>query len=146
MFTNSDVGVDLTWDVGLDQPAAGGGGRRLCGAHGRGSECRRAGHPGQRLDPEGHKLRPTLLTLPAHGHLVLALDGSFTYAPDKLFVGVDTFTYRIDDGKLDSGVATVRIAVQAPPVLDVPALDAFGRLLMLLLLGAGGWLALRRHA
>ena len=95
---------------------------------------------------EGHKLRPTLLTLPAHGHLVLALDGSFTYAPDKLFVGVDTFTYRIDDGKLDSGVATVRIAVQAPPTIDVPALDAFGRLLMLLLLGAGGWLALRRHA
>ena len=39
------------------------------------------------------------------------LDGSFSYTPEPAFVGEDTFTYRVNDGSLDSAIATVTIEV-----------------------------------
>lgn len=46
-------------------------------------------------------------------------NGSFTYQPNPAFVGVDTFTYRANDGTDDSNLATVSINVirdNKPPV------------------------------
>ncbi len=55
-----------------------------------------------------------------NGTLVLAADGSFVYTPDPAFVGVDTFTYKANDGTLDSNIVTVSITVTSyvnnPPV------------------------------
>ena len=56
---------------------------------------------------------------PAHGSLILADDGSFTYTPEPDFNGNDSFTYRLVDveGRI-SNTATVNITVL--PVNDAP--------------------------
>src|SRR5262249_11232859 len=43
--------------------------------------------------------------------LTLEADGSFTYTPAANFVGTDSFTYKANDGALDSNVATATITV-----------------------------------
>ena len=62
-------------------------------------------------DADGDVLTAVKVTDPAHGTLVLADDGSFTYTPDAGYVGEDSFTYQADDGLDDSNVATVTIQV-----------------------------------
>src|SRR5262249_41776658 len=47
-------------------------------------------------------------------------NGAFTYTPASGFSGTDTFTYKANDGHLDSNVAMVTITVQPlnhPPVV-----------------------------
>jgi VCBS repeat-containing protein len=60
-------------------------------------------------------------TLPAHGTLSLAPDGSFAYTPTLNYHGIDTFTYDASDGAL-SGTATVTITVISAD--DDPIVDA----------------------
>jgi len=62
-------------------------------------------------DADGDELTPELEQDVQNGTLSLADDGSFTYTPDPGFVGNDTFTYRANDGELDSNLATVKIVV-----------------------------------
>ncbi len=59
---------------------------------------------------------------PAHGQLTLNADGSFVYTPEADFNGTDSFSYKASDGKLDSGVATVNITVNAKN--DAPVAEA----------------------
>jgi hypothetical protein len=70
---------------------------------------------GNDSDPGGAALAAELAAPPAYGQLVLAPDGSFTYAPFVGFNGTDTFTYRATNGTA-SAEAQVSIAVVAPPV------------------------------
>ena len=56
--------------------------------------------------------------------LGLAGEGSFTYTPNAHFNGTDVFTYRANDGTLDSNVASVTITVN--PGNDKPVADANG--------------------
>lgn len=70
-------------------------------------------------DAESNPLTALLVTGPSHGTLTLGVDGSFTYTPDANFNGTDSFTYKANDGALDSNVATVSltiVAVNDPPV------------------------------
>jgi serine protease AprX len=67
------------------------------------------------LDSDGDKLTAQVVGAPAHGGLTLAADGSLRYTPASGFVGSDSFTYRADDGKTKSNVASATIAVQATP-------------------------------
>ena len=70
-------------------------------------------------DPEGNSgLFVILVGAPTHGTVTLNPNGSFTYTPNANFNGVDTFTYKANDGALDSNVATVTITVT--PVNDPP--------------------------
>jgi VCBS repeat-containing protein len=46
-----------------------------------------------------------------NGTLQLDPDGSFTYTPNLQFIGTDTFTYRANDGALDSNLVTVTLNV-----------------------------------
>ena len=69
-------------------------------------------------DADGDTLSAALVTDVAHGTLVLAADGSYTYTPAANFNGTDTFTYTASDGSLPSNVATVTITVN--PVNDAP--------------------------
>ena len=62
---------------------------------------------GNDSDPENSPLTLTQLSNPVSGVLVLAANGSFTYTPNTGFNGSDSFTYRISDGTLNSGTATV---------------------------------------
>jgi large repetitive protein len=69
-------------------------------------------------DVEGSPLTPRVITTTASGSLTFNVNGSFTYIPKANFYGTDTFTYRVNDGLLDSALATVTITVD--PVNDPP--------------------------
>lgn len=69
-------------------------------------------------DVDGDALTAALVTGPAHGTLLLAADGGFTYTPEADWHGEDSFTVRVNDGALDSAIATVRLTVAA--VNDAP--------------------------
>lgn len=72
-------------------------------------------------DVDGDSLTAALVTDAAHGEVALAADGSFVYTPDADYFGADSFTYRANDGAVDSGVATVALTVT--PVNDAPVAD-----------------------
>jgi VCBS repeat-containing protein len=69
-------------------------------------------------DVDGNTLTAVLGTGPASGVLALNLNGSFTYTPNANFNGTDSFTYRANDGTVNSNLATVTITVN--PVNDAP--------------------------
>jgi serine protease AprX len=61
-------------------------------------------------DADGDPLSYAIVTQPAHGSV--SLDGSAaTYTPNAGFVGSDGFTFKANDGRADSNVATVSITV-----------------------------------
>ena len=66
---------------------------------------------GNDTDADGDALTATGVTQPADGAVTLNADGSFTYTPDAGFDGTDTFTYKANDGTVDSAAATVTITV-----------------------------------
>jgi large repetitive protein len=63
-------------------------------------------------------LTAAVVNEPDNGTLTLNANGSFTYAPDANYNGTDSFTYRANDGALNSSLATVTIDVT--PVNDAP--------------------------
>ncbi|MDD2764572.1 MAG: Ig-like domain-containing protein [Opitutaceae bacterium] len=68
-------------------------------------------------DVEGSTLVFTVLTPPAHG--ALAGDApNLTYTPAENYHGPDSFTFRVNDGELDSEPAAIALAVT--PVNDPP--------------------------
>lgn len=66
----------------------------------------------------------TLLTQPASGAAVLNLDKTITYTPVVGFQGSVTFTYRINDGLIDSNIATVTVVVTRQNVAPLLAVIA----------------------
>jgi large repetitive protein len=59
---------------------------------------------------------------PVHGNLTCnKTSGKFVYSPNKNFIGTDTFTYNVNNGKTNSNTATVTINVvnSAPIVQDM---------------------------
>ncbi|MCP4768428.1 MAG: tandem-95 repeat protein, partial [Gammaproteobacteria bacterium] len=70
------------------------------------------------VDNDQASLIGQIVAAPLHGQLTLNGDGTFTYAPVTDFNGVDTFTYTVNDGELDSNTATVTISVTS--VNDAP--------------------------
>lgn len=74
-------------------------------------------------DAENDPLTAVLDSGPSHGALDLNSDGSFTYTPNPNYTGTDSFTYRANDGAVDSDSATVTITV-----LEVPEDEETGDL------------------
>jgi Ca2+-binding RTX toxin-like protein len=78
-------------------------------------------------DADGDALRLEVLSPPAFGTLTQAADGrSLVYTPQRNYLGADSFTYRVSDGTLSSGAATMTLEVRRFPddpgfVLDPPA-------------------------
>lgn len=78
-------------------------------------------------DPEKNPLTVVsgTVTNPAHGTLAMNENGAFTYTPEPNYFGTDSFTYKANDGLLDSQLATVTINVKsvndAPVISGVPA-------------------------
>lgn len=62
-------------------------------------------------DADDDPLTAQLETNPVHGSLSLTADGGFVYTPNLNFNGVDSFTYRAQDGITNSPLATVSITV-----------------------------------
>jgi hypothetical protein len=72
-------------------------------------------------DVDGDALTYSVVTGPAHG----ALSGTapnLTYTPSANYNGSDSFTFKVNDGKVDSNTATVSITVTA--VNDAPVANA----------------------
>ncbi len=62
-------------------------------------------------DADSDPLTAALVTDVSHGALTLNANGSFTYTPSSGYSGADSFTYKANDGGLDSNVVTVSIGV-----------------------------------
>ena len=80
------------------------------------------------IDPDGDTLTAAVVSSPQSGDLNLRSDGSFTYTPEPGFSGDVSFTYRANDGELNSNVATVSLRVEISDV-NLPPLaadDPFG--------------------
>src|SRR5207248_3931357 len=69
-------------------------------------------------DVDGDALTAILVSSPAHGSVALNADGSFTYTPTANYNGGDSFTYKANDGSLNSNLATVSLTIN--PVNDQP--------------------------
>jgi hypothetical protein len=69
-------------------------------------------------DLDGDPLSALLENDVSNGTLVLNANGSFDYLPNPDFNGPDSFTYKANDGTVDSNVATVTLTVNA--VNDAP--------------------------
>lgn len=77
-------------------------------------------------DDVGDRLKAVLVRDVIHGVIALEDTGSFIYTPDADFSGVDSFTYKTNDGIADSNEVTVTITVNL--VSDLPiAVDDFYR-------------------
>ncbi len=74
---------------------------------------------GNDTDSDGNTLMAIKVSDPAHGTLMLNTDGSFTYTPVAGYTGSDSFTYKANDGALDSNVVTVTLNVQAVVYLPI---------------------------
>ncbi len=75
-------------------------------------------------DVDGDPLTAILVTDVSNGTLVLNADGTFTYTPDPNFSGVDSFTYKANDGTAESNTVTVTLNVT--PVNDAPVITSDG--------------------
>jgi hypothetical protein len=76
-------------------------------------------------DADGNTLNYTVVSNPAHGNLS-GIAPALTYTPDTGFNGSDSFTFKANDGTVDSNIATVSITVTSAtvPVVDpAPAHD-----------------------
>lgn len=72
-------------------------------------------------DPDGNPLTYTVLTQPPHGTLSGTVP-SLVYTPAANYNGSDSFTFKVNDGTVDSAPATVSITVTS--VNDAPVADA----------------------
>jgi hypothetical protein len=75
-------------------------------------------------DQLGQPLTFFIVSTPSHGSLgavtpVRQISANVTYTPRPGFVGVDSFTFKANNGRMDSDPATVSITVEPVPVLPV---------------------------
>ncbi|MBW8682939.1 Ig-like domain-containing protein [Chitinophaga rhizophila] len=73
-------------------------------------------------DADGDALTFTKATDPANGSVMVNVDGTYTYTPDAGFLGGDSFTISIADGKGGTTTVTVNITVilATPPPNNPP--------------------------
>lgn len=71
------------------------------------------------IDAQNNALAAVVDSVPAHGNLTLNSDGGFTYTPAAGYSGADSFTYRANDGSLDSNTVTASISIVPPVLSDV---------------------------
>ena len=80
---------------------------------------------GNDSDPDGDPLSVVIVSAPANGSAAVNPDGTIRYTPAANFNGSDSFSYKVNDGSIDSGAVIVTVSVAA--VNDAPAAvaDAF---------------------
>jgi hypothetical protein len=77
-------------------------------------------------DDDGDTLTFSLETGPSNGIVELNSDGTYTYTPNLNYNGIDSFTFVVNDGQVDSLPATVIITVTAvndAPLCRAPTID-----------------------
>lgn len=73
-------------------------------------------------DADGNALTYVKVANPAHGSLSISGNVA-TYTPVGNYNGTDSFTYKVSDGALESGIATVNLTINA--VNDAPVAESF---------------------
>ena len=76
-------------------------------------------------DAEGNPLTAAVVASVAHGTLTLGANGSISYVPTTGYTGPDSFTYRANDGSLNSNTATVSLTVTATNSAPVAVADSY---------------------
>ena len=76
-------------------------------------------------DSDSTALTAVLVATTTNGTLVLSADGSFSYVPAANYNGLDSFTYKANDGTNDSGVVTVSLTITAVNDAPVAVNDAY---------------------
>ncbi len=95
-------------------------------------------------DPDGDTLTLSNYSNGSFGTVSLS-DGKLIYTPQNAYVGEDSFSYTVSDGKGGTAVGqiTVRVLASDTPVSNsvkaVPTLSQWGQLLLALLLGGLGF-------
>jgi uncharacterized delta-60 repeat protein len=74
-------------------------------------------------DPDGDSLTYSVESQPTHGSLS-GTAPDLTYTPEANYYGADSFSFKVNDGQVDSGEATVSITVNS--VNDPPVLGSIG--------------------
>jgi|GEM_PF-1247577 len=74
-------------------------------------------------DPDGDALTITAVGTPAHGTVSL-VGGTITYTPTAGYVGADSFTYTVSDGKGGTKTGTVNVTVQGANQAPVAVNDS----------------------
>ena len=72
-------------------------------------------------DIDGDNLTITTVTDPTNGTATCDDATNCTYTPNQDFNGTDSFTYKVNDGELDSNISTVSVTIN--PVNDAPTTD-----------------------
>lgn len=72
-------------------------------------------------DPDGDPTTVSVVSGPSNGSVVVSGPGTFTYTPGANFTGTDSFTYKANDGFIDSNTATITVTV-TPVVAELPKL------------------------
>ncbi len=75
-------------------------------------------------DANGDALSIESVATPAHGTATITAGGKLAYTPAAGYVGTDSFTYSVSDGKNGHATATVSVTVQAVMKLMGRAFDA----------------------
>ena len=79
---------------------------------------------GNDTDADGDTLTAILVANVSHGTLTLGANGSISYVPTTAYVGPDSFTYKANDGALDSNTVTVSLTVTATNAAPVAVADS----------------------
>lgn len=76
-------------------------------------------------DVEGSVLTPIIVTQPEQGTATVKEGGAIEYAPAENYFGPDSFTYKVNDGELDSNLATVTVTIDSFNDAPVTAVDSY---------------------
>jgi hypothetical protein len=75
-------------------------------------------------DPDGDPLSFLFDIPPSNGNLIMNPNGTFTYTPNANFVGIDSFTYLVNDDHMHtSNFATVTITIANAPCFSLQTLQ-----------------------
>jgi|GEM_PF-1015239 len=66
-------------------------------------------------DPNSASLTYSLVTAPQHGSATVNSAGTFSYNPVADFIGTDTFTFKVNNGTLDSNPGTITLIITERP-------------------------------
>lgn len=75
-------------------------------------------------DVDGDSLTYTVISGVSHGSLGNISGKQLTYTPNSGYHGTDSFTYKVNDGKVDGNTATVNITIDPPPQISSESVNA----------------------
>ncbi len=76
-------------------------------------------------DPDGDPLSVSNVGVPSHGTATF-LGGVVNYHPDQGYVGTDSFSYTVSDGRGGTDFGTITVRVRRPPCILGSGLDVCG--------------------